>query len=79
MAQEGLHNMKTKNIKGAILKINLAKSNDMVSWMYFRLMLTHLGFGIAFIRWVMSCITIVYFSVLFNGVASPFFHAKRGI
>lgn len=27
----------------------------------------------------MSCITTVYFSVLINGAASPFFHAERGL
>ena len=43
------------------------------------MMLTHLGFGIGFIRWIMSCITIVSFSLLINGAASPFFHAERGL
>ena len=27
----------------------------------------------------MSCITTVSFSILINGVASPFFHAERGL
>ena len=31
VSQEGLHNMKTKNIKGAILKIDLSKAYDKVS------------------------------------------------
>ena len=71
--------MKVKNIKGAIFKIDLAKAFDKVSWLYIRLLLTHLGFDIAFIRWIMSCFTTVSFSVLINGAASPFFHANRGI
>ena len=71
--------MKSNNIKGAILKIDLAKAFDKVRWLYIRLLLTHLGFDIAFIRWVMSCITTVSFSVLINGAASPFFHAERGL
>jgi len=79
VAQEGLHSLKTKNLRGAVLKIDLAKAYDKVSWLYLRLLLTHLGFGIDFIRWVMSCITTVSFSVLINGAASPFFHAERGL
>ena len=71
--------MKTKNLKGAIMKIDLAKAYDKVSWMYICLLLTHLGFDITFIRWVTSCITTVSFSVLINGIASPFFHTKRGL
>ena len=78
-AQEALHSMKTKNLKGTVLKIDLSKAYDRVSWLYIRMLLTHLGFGIGFIRWIMSCITTVSFSVLLNGAASPFFHAERGL
>jgi len=71
--------MKTKNIKGVVLKIDLANAYDKISWLYIRLLLTYLGFDIAFIRWVMTCITIMSFSVLINGATSPFFHAERGM
>ena len=79
VAQEGLHSLKTKRLKGAILKIDISKAYDKVSWLYLQLLLTHLGFGINFIRWIMSCITTVSFSVLINGAASSFFHAERGL
>lgn len=72
-AIEGMHSLKSRNLKGAILKIDLSKAYDKVSWIYLRLLLTHLGFGINFIRWIMSCITTVSFSVLINGAATPFF------
>ena len=79
VAQEGLHSLKSRSIKGAILKIDLSKAYDKVSWIYLRLLLTHLGFAINFIRWIMSCITTVSFAVHINGAASPFFHAERGL
>ena len=79
VAQEGLHSIKTKKFKGAMLKIDLSKAFDKVSWLYNRMLLTHLGFNIGFIRWIMSDITTVSFSVLINGAASPFFHSERGI
>ena len=78
MAQEGLHNIKTKKVKVAILKIDLSKAYDKVSWLYIGMLLTHLGFCIGFIRWIMSCVTTVSFAVLMNGAALPLFHAKRG-
>lgn len=77
--REGLNSLKTKNLKGVVLKIDLSKAYDKVSWLYIRLLLTHLGFGIAFIRWIMYCITIVSFSVLIKGAVSPFFHVERGL
>ena len=43
------------------------------------MLLTHLGFGIGFIIWIMSFITTVSFYVLINGAASPLFHAERGL
>ena len=79
MAQEGLHSIKTRHRKGAVIKIDLSKAYDKASWLYLRLLLTHLGFNMDFIRWVMSCISSVSFVVLINGVASPFFHAERGL
>jgi len=42
-----------KMIKGAILKIDLAKAFDRVSWLYVKMILTHLGFPPPFIDWIM--------------------------
>jgi hypothetical protein len=62
-----------------VLKIDLSKAYDRVSWLYLRLLLTHLGFGFSFINWIMSCISSVSFVVLINGAATPFFQAERGL
>jgi hypothetical protein len=79
VAQEGLHSLKTARTKGEILKIDLSKAYDRVSWAYIRLLLTHLGFEVPFIKWVMACISSVSFAVLINGAASPFFISERGL
>lgn len=79
VAQEGLHSIKTKYLKGIVLKIDLSKAYDRVNWLYIRLLLTYLGFHIDFIRWIMCCISTVSFAILINGVASPFFMAECGI
>lgn len=72
-AQEALYSIKTKQLKSAILKIDLSKAFNQVSWLYLRMLLTHLGFPLPFINWIMCCITTVSFSVLINGSASNFF------
>jgi hypothetical protein len=79
IAQEGLHSMKTRSLKGAVLKIDLSKSYDRVSWLYIRLLLTHLGFDVPFINWVMNCLSMASFAVLINGSTSPFFTSERGL
>lgn len=73
VVQEGMHSIKTNHLKGAVIKIDFSKAYDRVNGLYIRLLLTHLGFHIDFIRWIMCCITSVSFAVLINGVASPFF------
>jgi hypothetical protein len=79
VAQEALHNIKTRKLKSVVLKIDLSKAYDRVSWLYLRLLLTHLGFTVPFIRWIMCCITTVTFSVLINGSATDFFRSERGL
>lgn len=79
IAQEGLHSLKTKTLKGVVIKLDLLKAYDRVNWLYIRMLLTHLGLSYGFIRWVMSCLTTISFVVLVNGAASPFFHSERGL
>jgi len=74
-----LHSIKTHSKKVDILKIDLSKAFDRVSWTYLQLMLTHIGFPHQFIKWVGSCFTTVSFNVLINGVTSNFFHVERGL
>ena len=75
-----MHSVKIKKSKGTILKIELSKDFDRVSWLYLRLIiLTHMGFNHSFIKWIFSCITTTSFVFLINGSASPFFHSERGL
>jgi hypothetical protein len=79
VAQEGLHSLKSHRSKGVVLKIDLLNAFDRVKWSFIRLLLTHLGFEVPFIRWIMACISSVTFAVLINGAASPFLTSERGI
>lgn len=78
-AQELIHTLQIKKQKGMILKIDLSKAFNRVNWLYLRLLLTHLGFPYEFIKWTMSCITDVSYSVLLNGEATHFFTSERGL
>lgn len=79
VAQEGLHSMKTQKLEGAVIKIDLSKAYDWVNWLYIRMLMTHLGFGIDLIRWTMSCLTFVSFAILINGATTHFFKSHRGL
>lgn len=78
-AQEAIHSIRSKKLKGIILKIDLVKAFDRVSQLYLKMLLIHLGFPHLFTTWIMSCISTASFSVLINGFASHFFHSERGL
>eukprot|EP00253_Pinus_taeda_P032607 PITA_32607 len=78
-AQELLHTLHVKKQKGMILKVDLSKAFDRTNWLYLRLLLTHLGFPYSYIKWTMSCIMDVNYSVLLNGETTNFFTAERGL
>eukprot|EP00253_Pinus_taeda_P007952 PITA_07952 len=43
------------------------------------MLLTHLGFKVDFISWIMGCITDVSYAILINGAATSFFKGQRGL
>lgn len=77
VAQEGLHSIKVKYSKAMVVKVDLSKAYEGVSWLYTRLILIYLGFCPQFVSWVMNCITYVSFVILINCVVSPFFRLER--
>eukprot|EP00253_Pinus_taeda_P019083 PITA_19083 len=79
VAQETLHSIRQKIKKGAVIKIDLSKAYDRICWTYLRMLLTHLGFKLEFINWIMGCVTSVSFAVLINGATSSFFKGQRGL
>jgi len=79
IAQEAIHSIRARWLKGIILKIDLAKAFDRVDWTYIKMLLIHLGFPLSFTNWIMACITTPSYSLLINWSASPFFHAERGL
>jgi hypothetical protein len=62
-----------------VIKINLSKEYDRVTWLYIWMLLIHLGFGVAFTNWIIGCLSFVSFSILINGSASSFLKAERGV
>jgi hypothetical protein len=77
--QEGLHSIKNYKWSISIIKIDLSKAYDIVSWLCLRLLLLNIGFELPLVKWIMSCVTTTSFVVLINGARSPFFNSSRGI
>lgn len=78
-AQVGSNSIKTHKRLVSVIKIDLSKAYDRVSWLYLHLLLLHIGFNLSFVKWIRSCVTIVLFVVLINSVESPFFKSAHGL
>eukprot|EP00253_Pinus_taeda_P002091 PITA_02091 len=79
LTHEIIHSLKHHKKAGMLLKIDLSKAFDMLSWVYIQSMLTSFGFSPVWVRWIMSLISSTFFSILVNGIPSTPFQPSRGI
>eukprot|EP00253_Pinus_taeda_P006734 PITA_06734 len=79
LTHEIIHSLKQSKQAGMLLKLDLSKAFDKLSWSYIQQMLISFGFCSTWVRWIMSLITSSHFSLLFNGFPSRPFKPSRGI
>ncbi|GAU35453.1 hypothetical protein TSUD_364090 [Trifolium subterraneum] len=63
---EVIHALKRKTEGFRALKIDISKAYDKVDWGFLRGVLTSMGFGDSWIRWIMMCVSSVNYSILMN-------------
>jgi len=79
LSNEVIHSLKLLKKPGMLLKLDLSKAFDKLSWHYIQKMLLAFGFNATWTKWVMNLITSPSFSVLLNGSPSIPFRPTRGI
>nr|POF27247.1 transposon tx1 uncharacterized 149 kda protein [Quercus suber] len=79
IVQEMLHNFKTSKTNPGlmVIKLDLQKAYDRVSWKFIKTVLLHLGFNETFSSWIFSCISSVSFEILVNGGKTKSFKPSR--
>lgn len=62
-----------------MIKIDLKRAYDSVSWDFVEEILAVLQFPWKFTRWVMTCIRSTSFSLTINGALCGYFKGKKGL
>ncbi|XP_027184167.1 uncharacterized protein LOC113782475 [Coffea eugenioides] len=80
LAQELLTDIKKSNRGGnVVIKLDIMKTYDRVSWSFLLQVLWHFGFSETWIDMIWRLISNVWFSVLVNGAPQGFFRSSRGL
>ncbi|CAH9079751.1 unnamed protein product [Cuscuta europaea] len=80
IAQELMHNI-DKKVRGSnfVVKLDMSKTFDKVSWHFLSLMLLKFGFCHQFVQLIMNHLQATFLSVLVNGSPQGFFKPFRGV
>lgn len=62
-----------------VIKLDMKKAHDKVSWLFLTKVLKKMNFSEVFIELIWRLIANNWYSILFNGQAHGFFHSTRGV
>ncbi|XP_015169049.1 uncharacterized protein [Solanum tuberosum] len=80
LAQEITNGIKKPEIgSNVVIKLDMAKAYDRVSWSFACLVLRRFGFGEMFIDLVWRIMGNNWYSIIINGLRKGFFHSTRGL
>ncbi|XP_031493250.1 uncharacterized protein LOC116259530 [Nymphaea colorata] len=79
LANEVVHSLHCLRLPSFILKLDISKAFDSISWEFLSDLLTRLAFGPSFRQWIMSLVTRAQLAVSFNGKCGDFFRLERGL
>jgi len=79
LTHEIIHSLKQTKNPSMLLKLDLSKAFDSISWDYIQKILTAFGFAPSWVRWIFNLLSSTFFSTLINGIPSATYRPSRGI
>jgi len=79
LTHEIIHSLKQTKKPSMLLKIDLSKAFDSISWVYIQKILAAFGFSPSWVRWIINLLSSSFFSVLINRIPSATFRPSIGI
>ena len=77
--KEGLHEIRVRKLPTMLIKLDLDKVYDKVSWLYLKLLLVQIGVRNQVVNWIVGCLSLVSFAIFINNSMSRFFYPTRGL
>jgi hypothetical protein len=74
-----IHSLKTTKTIGMLIKLDMSKAFNKLSWKYIKQILLTFDFSTTWIKWIMSLTSSPFFSILVNGSPSVTFSPSRNI
>ncbi|VFQ90070.1 unnamed protein product [Cuscuta campestris] len=68
-----------RSVPSCMIKLDITKAYDTVSWRFLEAVMVGLGFPTRFISLIMECVTTASYSIMVNGEGHGFFKSKRGL
>ncbi|XP_071740916.1 uncharacterized protein [Rutidosis leptorrhynchoides] len=79
VALESVDELKAKKIKSYIFKADFEKAFDCINWNFLLDMLSLMGFGNKWKKWIKSCLSSTSISILINGSPTDQLFPERGV
>ena len=79
MVQEAIHSLKCTRSPGMLIKLDIAKAYDKLSWKYLKRVLQAFGFYQEWVERVMGLVSSPFYSILLNESSTRIFSPSRGI
>ncbi|TYK04226.1 LINE-1 retrotransposable element ORF2 protein [Cucumis melo var. makuwa] len=79
IANEAIDTWKQRKTKGFVLKLDIEKALDKISWSFIDFMLAKKNFPIKWRKWINACISNIQYFILINGTPKGRIKAERGI
>lgn len=76
---ETIHSIRDKNEERMLIKLDMHKAYDSVSWKFLGQVLSSFGFNEQWRKWIYLCIITTSFSIMFNVEPTSFFKSIRGL
>ena len=79
LTQEMIHSLKQTKTLGMMIKVDLAKAYDKVSWRFLKEILLMFRFQHDWVQWISNLVSTVFFSILVNDAPMVTFPVMRGL